>query len=158
MPVAEEQKDVRDLIQTLLKGGTYGSMQAAEALGRIGAPAVGPLVQTLTDPGTCARWSVAIALARVGVPAVEALIEVVNTRDDLIRNPTVWALAEIGDPRAVEPLLGVMKNGGTDCCRGLAAAALMKLGHPAGVAAVEEALLSANETFQSVVFEAVEGF
>ncbi|HDR74026.1 MAG TPA: HEAT repeat domain-containing protein [Methanoculleus sp.] len=160
LPGAEgrrERNDIADLMATLQNGNSYTRLQAARALGEIGAPAVGPLVQALTDRGTCFRWTIAIALARVGLPAVESLIDVVTTRDDPVRNPAVWALAEIGDTRAVEPLLEVMVNGATDCSRGLAAAALLKLGHSAGVAAVEKELLSANETFKGVVFEAVEG-
>jgi HEAT repeat protein len=159
MPVGEEpeQKDIKILVETLLGKGTYSSQEAAAALGRIGAPAVDPLVRTLTGNGTAARWRVAMALARVGTPAVEALIDVVNAQEDSARHPAVWALAEIGDQRAVEPLIRALKTGRTDCCRALSAAALLKLGHPDGVAAVEDEFLSKDEFFRDFVFEALEG-
>jgi HEAT repeat protein len=158
IPVVEkktENPEIAALMVTLEKGNTYGSLQAATALGRIGAPAVGPLVQALTDDATTARWRIAIALACVGTAATEALIGVVNAGKDPAVNPAIWALGRIGDPRAVEPLVAAMKCGRTESCRGLAAAALMKLGHPAGVAAVEEALPQADETVRAFVFEEV---
>jgi HEAT repeat protein len=77
--------------------------------------------------------------------------------NDHVRNPAVWALAEIGDPRAVGPLVAVMRTGKSECCRALTAAALLKIGNPDGVAAVEEALLSEDESFRGFVFEALEG-
>jgi HEAT repeat protein len=160
MPVVEvrtEQRDIVALMENLLYGDTYGSLQAAGALGKIGAPAVAPLVQTLTHSGATARWNVAMALASVGTPAVDALIEVVNTQEDPVRNPAIWALGRIGDPRAVEPLIAAVKTGKTESCRGLAAAALLKLGYPAGVAAVEEELRLADGTVRGIVLEAVEG-
>jgi HEAT repeat protein len=160
MPVVQDQTERREigaLMETLLNGDTYGSLQAAGDLGRIGAPAVDPLVQHLTDSGASARWHIAVALARVGPPAVEALIDVVKTEEEPIQNPAIWALAEIGDHRAVEPLIAAMKTGKSECCRALTAAALLKLGHPAGVAAVNEELLSEDENFRGLVFEALEG-
>jgi HEAT repeat protein len=147
--------ELAGLVNTLLHGDTYGSLQAAGRLGRSGAPAVDPLVQVLTHSETIPRWSVAMALARVGTPAVEALVGIVNMEDDHVRNPAIWALAEIGDHRAVEPLIVAMREGKTECCRALTAAALLKLGYPAGVAAVEEDLLSADENFRNFVFEAL---
>lgn len=149
--------EVTALIKTLMHGDTYSSLQAVGELEKIGAPAVGPLVQVLTHSQTIPRWGVAMALARVGAPAVEALINATNTENDHIRNPAVWALAEIGDHRAVEPLIAVMKAGESECCRALTAAALLKIGHPAGVAAVEEDLKSADESFRGFVLEALEG-
>jgi len=157
-PAAEKQTEnpeIAALMNDLQRGSTYGSLQAAEKLGKMGAPAVGPLVQALVDDATTARWRVAIALACVGTAATEALIGVVNTRKDQAVNPAIWALGRIGDERAVEPLVAAMKCGKSESCRGLAAAALMKLGHPAGVAAVEEALPQADETVRAFVFEEV---
>ncbi|TAJ44974.1 HEAT repeat domain-containing protein [Methanofollis fontis] len=157
-PVVEEQperEEITVLMDTLQKGDTYRSLQAAGALGRIGMPAVEPLVQALTDTATTARWRIAIALASVGTPAAEALIEVVNAGKDPAANPAIWALGRIGDPRAVEPLITAMKAGRTESSRALAAAALMKMGHPAGIAAVEEALPAADETVRAFVLEEV---
>lgn len=158
VPVVEKQTEnpeIAALMVALQKGSTYGSLQAAEKLGRIGAPAVAPLVQALVDDATTARWRIAIALASVGTAATEALIGVLNAGKDQAVNPAIWALGRIGDERAVEPLVAAMKCGKSESCRGLAAAALIKLGHPAGVAAVEEALPEADETVREFVFEEV---
>lgn len=150
-----EEQEIAVLMDTLQNGDTYGSLRAAGELGRIGAQAVGPLVQALVDDATTTRWRIAIALAGVGTPATGALIEVVNTGKEPVRNPAIWALGMTGDPRAVEPLVAAMKAGRTESSRGLAAAALIKLGHPAGVAAVEEELLQADETVRAFVLEEV---
>ncbi|MDN7024883.1 HEAT repeat domain-containing protein [Methanoculleus sp. FWC-SCC1] len=156
----EEQKvrqDVAALLDTLLHGDTYSRLQAAGALGRIGEPAVDPLVQTLTDKETKARWNVAMALARVGEPAVGSLITITTTADDQVRNAAVWALAEIGDARAVEPLTAILRGEHSECCRALTAAALLKIGDPAGVAAVGEELAAGGGAFEGLVMEAYEG-
>ncbi|HQC33499.1 MAG TPA: HEAT repeat domain-containing protein, partial [Methanoculleus sp.] len=131
--------------------------QATGALGVIGAPAVGPLVETLLAAGSDARWTVAMALARTGEPAVEPLIGVVLVADDELKNPAIWALAEIGDPRAVNPLVGTLKSGQSECCRALTAAALLKLGDPAGIAEVWKVFDREGEPFRGLAMEALEG-
>ncbi|WP_332448585.1 HEAT repeat domain-containing protein [Methanoculleus sp.] len=148
---------VRELMHVMLNADTYTSLQAISALGAIGAPAIGPLVETLLAVDSDARWTVAMALARTGVEAVEPLIGVVLVADDDIKNPAIWALAEIGDPRAVEPLVGTLRTSQSECCRALTAAALLKLGDPAGVAEVERAFEQSGEAFTGLAMEAYEG-
>lgn len=166
MPCGEERagkEDIPLLIEALQYGDTRGSMAAAAALGRIGAPAVRPLVQALTGTAAAARWRVALALTRVGWPAARPLIEVLNTEaeeeeeDGAALNPAIWALGRVGDARAVKPLVAVMKNGGTESCRGLAAAALLRLGYPGGVAAVKSVLCLEETVLGAFVLEEVEG-
>ncbi|NVO67186.1 HEAT repeat domain-containing protein [Methanofollis tationis] len=72
-------------------------------------------------------------------------------------NPAIWALGRVGDARAVKPLVAVMKNGGTESCRGMAAAALLRLGYPGGVAAVKSALGLEETVPGAFVLEEVEG-
>ena len=156
---AEEENvaEVRELMHVMLNGDTYTSLQAINALGAIGAPAVGPLMKALTAVDSDARWVVAMALARVGTGAVEPLIGIVETADDALTNPAVWALAEIGDPRAVDPLVAVLQENRPKCCRILTAAALLKLGDPAGIAKVQDAFDRLGERFAGLAMEAYEG-
>jgi len=165
MPCGEERagkEDIPLLMEALQYGDTRGSMAAAAALGQIGAPAVRPLVQALTGTATAARWRVALALTRVGWPAARPLIEVLNTEAEeeeaeAILNLAIWALGRVGDARAVKPLVAVMKSGDTESCRGMAAAALLRLGYPGGVAAVKEALCLEETVLWAFVLEEVEG-
>ncbi len=164
MPCGGERADRGDiplLIEALQYGDSRGSMAAAAALGQIGAPAVRPLVQALTGTAA-ARWRVALALTRVGWPAARPLIEVLNMEaeeeeDGAALNPAIWALGRVGDARAVKPLVAVMKNGGTESCRGMAAAALLRLGYPGGVAAVKSVLGLEETALWAFVLEEVEG-
>jgi HEAT repeat protein len=153
----EDNTETRELMYALLNGDTYTSLQAISALGAMGAPTVGPLVRTLLAVDSDARWSVAMALARAGTDAVEPLVGVVLTADDEVKNPAIWALAEIGDPRAVEPLVGTLRTSRSECCRALTAAALLKLGDPAGIAEVEKTFEQSGEGFRGLSMEAFEG-
>lgn len=153
----EGNAETRELMYALLNGDTYTSLQAISALGALGAPAVGPLVRALLAVDSNARWTVAMALARTGREAVEPLIEVVLGSDDAIKNPAIWALAEIGDQRAVDPLVGTLRTSQSECCRALTAAALLKLGDPAGIAEVERAFERFGRQFEDHTMEAFEG-
>ncbi|MDV2481104.1 HEAT repeat domain-containing protein [Methanoculleus sp. Wushi-C6] len=154
---AGEPGQVRELMHVMLNADTYTSLQAVGSLGTIGAPAIGPLVQALLATDSDARWTVAMALARTGAEAVEPLIGVLLVADDDIKNPAVWALAEIGDPRAVDPLIGILRTSRSECCRALTAAALLKLGDPAGVAEVERTFAQLGHEFEGLAMEALEG-
>ena len=154
---AKDATRVRELIQVMLNADTYTSLKAIADLGEIGAPAVGPLVQTLLSTESNARWTVAMALARLGAEAVEQLVGVVLVTDDEIKNPAIWALAEIGDPRAVSPLVETLQTSKSECCRALTAAALLKLGDPAGIAEVERAFERFGRQFEDHTMEAFEG-
>lgn len=153
----EGNAETRELMYALLNGDTYTSLQAISALGALGAPAVGPLVRALLAVDSNARWTVAMALARTGREAVEPLIEVVLGSDDAIKNPAIWALAEIGDQRAVDPLVGTLRTSQSECCRALTAAALLKLGDPAGIAEVQKVFEREGEPFKGLTMEALEG-
>lgn len=54
------------------------------------------------------RWKAAEALSRIGAPAVEALIGALQHHDDDVRWKAAIALGEIGDPRAIEPLIRLL--------------------------------------------------
>ena len=54
------------------------------------------------------RWKAAEALSKIGGPAVDALIGALNHEDDDVRWKAAIALGEIGDTRAVGPLIALL--------------------------------------------------
>ncbi len=149
--------DVAQLVQRVQEGAVYGGFQAMQSLGSIGEPAIPPLMDLLTGADHNLRWRSAMALARVGAPSVDPLIEAAAAREESIKNPAIWALAEIGDHRAAGPMIALMREEPSDCCRAMTAAALIKLGAPAGVAAAYEECERSGEEFRGLVREAYWG-
>ena len=149
--------DVAQLVQRVQNGAIYGGFQAMQSLGSIGEPAIPPLMDLLTGADHNVRWRSAMALARMGAPSVDPLIEAAAAREESIKNPAIWALAEIGDHRAAGPMIAWMREESSDCCRAMTAAALFKLGAPAGVAAAHEECERYGEEFRGLVREAYWG-
>jgi hypothetical protein len=82
---------------------------AADALGRIGPPAVPSLIEALKSPDPEARLQAAQVLARMGSDAKEAvpdLIRLLDDPDERIRKAATRALGRIGpDAAAAVPAL-----------------------------------------------------
>ncbi|MBN1195588.1 MAG: HEAT repeat domain-containing protein [Methanomicrobiaceae archaeon] len=148
---------VEELVEVVQREKLYTSMKAIAALAALGDRSVEPLMQMLTRGEHSERWRAAIALARVGQHSVEPLINAAVSQTESVRNPAVWALAEIGDPRAVQPLISILHNEDSECCRILTAAALLKIGDPAGVTEVHREYDRSGEDFIGKVTEAREG-
>ncbi|MDO8842497.1 HEAT repeat domain-containing protein [Methanocalculus sp.] len=94
------------LIETT-RSDTYSGLRwkAAEALARIGRPAVGPLISLLDDPDEDVRWKVAIALGEIGDQrAISPLISLLADPDSYVRSRAALALGAIGD-RATPDLI-----------------------------------------------------
>lgn len=84
---------------------------AAEALGKIGAPAVMPLIDAFQHGYGSSRMWVAKALgATSDARAVEPLIAALISGDNPVRAHAAEALGKIGDVRAVEPLIVLLTN------------------------------------------------
>jgi len=66
------------------------------------------LIKALEDEN--ARMGVAEALAKIGEPAVEPLINAIKDEDKYVRSFVAIALANIKDERAVKPLINDLKN------------------------------------------------
>jgi HEAT repeat protein len=81
---------------------------AAEALVRIGAPAIPSLIAAAQDPAV--RGDVVKALGQIGAPAVEPLIAALKDGDESVRDAAAVVLGQAGDPRAVEPLIATFKE------------------------------------------------
>jgi HEAT repeat protein len=153
----EKEAEVTGLMETLEKGAIYRKLEAASALGEIGEPAVAPLIDAITSEKPLLRWRAAIALGKVGMPAVDPLIGALETGVNAARVPVTWALAEIGDARAVPPLVKVLREDSSECCRVMAGAALLKLGDREGVTQVLDECEEQGEEFTGQVREAYYG-
>ena len=119
------------------------SNHAAEALGRIGEPAIEPLIRALQDWDGGVRNGAAEALGKIGdARAVEPLIKTLKDSDEAVHKTAVDALGSIGDTRAVEPLLEMLNNAalGEDvrCC---SAGALGQIGDARAVDPLIKVLL-----------------
>jgi HEAT repeat protein len=129
-----DPRAVEPLIAALSEGKVWWCRDAVEALGQIGdARAVEPLVIALNSRIVSVRKAAAEALDRlawspdrkeagaaywaargkwdrcvdIGVPAVEPLVAALRDGPSVA---TAEALGKIGDPRAVEPLVAVMRR------------------------------------------------
>ncbi len=78
--------------------GEIGDIQAIE-------PLVTALTQNELSG---VRWKAAEALSKIGVPAVDALIGALRHSDDDVRWKAAIALGEIGDQRAINPLISLL--------------------------------------------------
>jgi HEAT repeat protein len=67
-----------------------------------------------------------------------------KSRDEHIRTDAAWALGQIGDPRAVEPLIAILRRGPSSA-RQTAAWALGQIGDPRAVEPLVSALNYGND-------------
>jgi len=131
-----------------LKNNEYSGVRwkAAEALSKMGNPAVEPLIATLQYSDDDVRWKAAIALGEIGNPdAIEPLIHLLSDDDRFVRSRAAHALIMIGE-QAVFPLIHALKKGDPGVRWG-AALALGKIKNPLAV----EPLILALADEQAVV-------
>jgi HEAT repeat protein len=89
--------------------GWESCRRTADALVKIGCPAVEALTHALRSPEEWARGWTAWALGAIGSPAAtDALIFGLFDPDEWVREKVIEALGKIGDPRAVEPLTRIL--------------------------------------------------
>lgn len=113
--------------------------KAAEALGKLGTPAVEPLAANLRIGSVDARWMAAVALGEIGDPrAIPALMGALDDDDAYVRSRAALALAAIGEPARAE-VIAVLSSGNERVRRG-AVIALGKLGEEGSITALIEAL------------------
>lgn len=106
-----DPRAVDPLIEVLDSEQPFVSENAIVALGKIGDPrAVEPLMQMLLQNKTVYRDSLKQALISIGAPAVEPLIETLQNTDPYLQEFAISALGEIKDPRAVSPLIAMLKE------------------------------------------------
>ena len=71
---------------------------------------VDKLINQLKDEDGYVRRSAAEALVKIGKPAVEPLITALKDKSYNVRRPAAEVLGMIGDSRAVEPLITALKD------------------------------------------------
>jgi HEAT repeat protein len=101
---------VGPLIQLLRDPHSYNPA-ISDALAGIGKPSVGSLIEALDDSALSVRQQAAQALGKIGTdasPAVDKLIKMLNSEST--RWQAASALAAIGDPKAITPLIKLMKD------------------------------------------------
>jgi HEAT repeat protein len=133
-----------------LKNDEYSGVRwkAAEALSKIGAPAVEPLIGALSHDDDDVRWKAAIALGEIGDPrAIEPLIIMLCDEDRFVRSRAAYALSMIGEP-AVDPLIRVLRDGDGNLRWG-AAIALGKIQNPRAIEPLIRALADKYENVRA---------
>lgn len=127
-PVHGKTDDINKLIHQLTNNKEAVRQKAADALVRVGPPAIEALIAALGTPYTNrgpggvltngqgqayaifpgdstpdVREEAAAVLVRIGTPAVEPLIAALNSNNWYVRQYAADALGDIKDPRAFEP-------------------------------------------------------
>jgi len=126
-----DSRAVKPLIASLRDTDLEVSVLAAEALVKIGVPAVEPLIAALRDPNNIedVRRRAALALVGIGVPVVEPLITALRYPDKNVRWYAAMVLGEIGAPTTVESLIAALGDPDLEVFA-LAGRALVKIGAP----------------------------
>ena len=135
---------------TALKNDEFSGVRwkAAEALSKLGSPAVPALIGALRHEDDDVRWKAAIALGEIGDPqAVEPLILLLCDEDRFVKSHAALALGSIGEP-AVNPLLRALREGDGNLRWG-AAIALGKIRDPRAVEPLIRALADKYENVRA---------
>jgi FOG: HEAT repeat len=102
----KEKKDYQQLIRALKHPDFDIQWQAAEALGKLGSPAVEHLIASLHSPRREVRLGIIEALGEIrDYRAVPTLLHLLKDESVEVRWATALALGEIGDPRALQPVV-----------------------------------------------------
>lgn len=144
---------VEPLIRTLNDPDSAIQMGAARALGMIGAPAVTRLIRELEIEQDGRQRKAVEALKLIGEPAVVPLIDALQDREWHVRLGAARALVGIGDA-AVEQLVLALRNSPPVVRMG-AAATLGKIGTPAAIAPLTDALLHDDPRVGRVAVQAL---
>jgi HEAT repeat protein len=125
------EKEIEKLAATLSGAQNQKTkIAAAEALCKIGGPAITRLISTLSQERWEVRSSTILALAKVGQPATQAFQAALRDQDWFVRAAAANSLGQIKDPRAVKSLINIL-NDKEWFVRERAAEALSKIGEPA---------------------------
>ena len=93
---APENGSIPKLIDALRSESESACLNAAYALGAVGAAAVSALIEPLHDESEMVRRNASYALSVIGAPAVPALIEAANGPNEGVRVIAVDALGDMG--------------------------------------------------------------
>ncbi|MHA1583819.1 MAG: HEAT repeat domain-containing protein [Promethearchaeota archaeon] len=120
---------VEALVEALGDDESDVRKSAAQALNRIGKPAIPLLIRALGNISKDVRASSVWSISKMGAIAVEPLIEALYSEVKDVRSSSVWALSKIGVP-AIEPLIKLIDNEEKNV-RESAIWGLSKIGRPA---------------------------
>jgi HEAT repeat protein len=123
---------------------------AAEAMVKIGEPAVPAMMWWVREYSDTMRPSIAVALGKIGEPAIAPLIRSFEAGGRCAHENAVMALKEVGQP-AVQPLLEALKHPDSYKTRRGAAAALGEIG---STDAVEDLIAALEDESQPVRYAA----
>ena len=122
--------------------------KAAEALSKLGTPAVDALIGALRHDDADVRWKAAIALGEIGDPkAVAPLITLLCDEDRFVKSRAAYALSMLGEP-AVDPLICALSEGDGNLRWG-AAIALGKIQNPRAIEPLIRALADKYENVRA---------
>lgn len=131
--------------------------KAAEALSKIGVPAVDALIGALSHEDDDVRWKSAIALGEIGdSKAVGPLITLLRDEDRFVKSRAAQALGMIGDA-AVDPLIHALREGDGNLRWG-AAIALGKIRDTRAIIPLIHALADKYENVRSESATSLAGF
>jgi len=144
-----DDRAVEPLLAALKNDETCGvRWKAAEALSKLGTPAVAGLIGALQHEDDDVRWKAAIALGEIGDPqAISPLINVLSDNDRFVRSRSAFALSMIGEP-AVDPLIQALREGDGNIRWG-AAIALGKIQNPRAIEPLIHALADKYENVRA---------
>jgi HEAT repeat protein len=100
---------VEILVEALGDENSDVRKSAAQALNRIGKPAIPLLVRALGNISKDVRASAVWSLSKMGPMVVEPLIEALNSEVKDVRASAVWGLSKVGVP-AIEPLIKLIDH------------------------------------------------
>jgi HEAT repeat protein len=120
-------------------GKTTPGQEAADALVRIGAPAI-PLLIDAMRGGVPAGSPVPDVLAKMGQPAVAPLIAALSHEDWGVREAAAAGLGSMKEPHAVDHLIAMLTDDKAPRCRYAAARALGQIRDPRAVEPLTAAL------------------
>jgi HEAT repeat protein len=135
-----------DALVGALTGDQYSGIRwkAAEALGKIGKPAVPALIAVLDHPDEGVRWKAAITLGEIGDErGIAPLIGLLSDRDRFVRSRAAFALARIGSP-AIPVLADTFDETPSEIRKGIVTV-LGKIKDPAATRALISALTDSSE-------------
>jgi HEAT repeat protein len=133
-----------------------GRPKAAEALGKIGAPAVLPLCEALGDVSSDVRARAAETLGRLrDRRAVPSLCAALRDEEWWASCSAAIALGQIGDPEAVVPLCEALRYGSREL-RHYAVQALGQIGDARAVLPLIEACKESNAAAWAMILEVID--
>ena len=111
-----ENDSIADLIDALRSESESTCLNAAYALGAVGAPAVSGLIEALRDGSEMVRRNASYALSAIGAPAVPALIDAANDPNEEVRVIAIDALGDMGSSaqEAVPTLIQASQDKSTE--------------------------------------------